>query len=146
MWDGVLVVRQSRHFDAARANTGSRTQVHKWGMLGRTATLDSLSAVAVNSIIKRASMTSPSTVIFATSLIEWCLLNKMHLTELPPGYRALSNPTCHSLLYRLQLTHSRRYGSGTNWRHLLGRCIYTGQRLTHGSPDASPISIAPVRS
>lgn len=79
-------------------------QVQKWGMLGRTSALGSVSAAAVNSIIKRASITLPPTVLFGTSLIEWGVLNKMQLSELASGARSLSTPVCQSLIEKLQLT------------------------------------------
>jgi hypothetical protein len=81
-------------------------QVQKWGMLGRTSALGPASAAITHSLIKRATDTPTSTVLFATSLVEWGSLNKMCLSEVAPGPRSLSTDACTDLIARLQLTSS----------------------------------------
>jgi hypothetical protein len=73
-------------------------QIQKWGMLGRTSALGPASTSITHSLIKRAIETPSSTVLFATSLVEWGLLNNMSL-----GVRSITPEVCVELIDQLKL-------------------------------------------
>jgi hypothetical protein len=79
-------------------------QIQKWGMLGRNSALGLASAAVTHSLIKRATETPSSTVLFATSLVEWGSLNRMQLSQTAPGPRSLTNDKCEELIEQLMLT------------------------------------------
>jgi hypothetical protein len=56
-----------------------------------------------HSLIKRAIETPSSTVLFATSLVEWGLLNKMSLSEVAPGNRTITPEVCVEFIDHLKL-------------------------------------------
>ena len=75
-------------------------------MLGRNSALGPASAAVTHSLVQRATETPPSTVLFATSLVEWGRLNKMNLTQTAPGPRSLTNDKCEELIVQLMLTEA----------------------------------------
>jgi hypothetical protein len=79
-------------------------QIQKWGMLGRNSALGSASAAVTHSLIKRATETPSSTVLFTTSLVEWGSLNRMRLSQTAPGPRSLTNDKCEEFIEQLMLT------------------------------------------
>jgi hypothetical protein len=72
-------------------------------MLGRTSALGQAPTSITHSLIKRAIETPSSTVLFATSLVEWGLLNKMSLSEVAPGNRTITPEVCVELIDHLKL-------------------------------------------
>jgi hypothetical protein len=54
-----------------RISISDLAQIQKWGMLGRTSALGQASTSITHSLIKRSIETPSSTVLFATSLVEW---------------------------------------------------------------------------
>jgi hypothetical protein len=78
-------------------------QIRKCGMLGRTSALGPASTSITHSLVKRAIETPSPTVLFATSLVEWGLLNNMSLSEVAPGARSVTPKVCVELIDELTL-------------------------------------------
>jgi hypothetical protein len=106
-------------------------QIQKWGMLGRNSALGLASAAVTHSLIKRATENPSSTVLFATSLVEWGSLNRMRLSQTAPGSRSLTNKW-EELIEQLMLTEEDIQNSPIGG-------IFSDGSFTPA--DVSPISI-----